>query len=154
VTATVLLGELAGAASPATTFTPIVGAELSVAGGAGAVVPLEPGFEYAALCVDGAPEVDGVVVPRGALLYLGTGRGELLVRADGPARLALLGGQPFAEEIVMWWNFIARTHDEIAHAREDWMAGRTFGPVHGFDGDPLPAPALPGTPLKPRGRVR
>ena len=154
VTATVLLGQLAGAVSPATTFTPIVGAELTVAGGAEAVVPLDAGFEYAALCVDGPAEVDGVAVPRGTLLYLGAGRSELPVRSDAPARLVLLGGEPFAEEIVMWWNFIARTHDEIVRAREDWMAGRGFGTVHGFEGDPLPAPVLPGTPLKPRGRVR
>ncbi len=54
----------------------------------------------------------------------------------------------------MWWNFAARTNDEIARAREEWTAGSRFGDVHGYDGDRPGAPALPPVPLKPRGRVR
>lgn len=74
--------------------------------------------------------------------------------SDGTARLVLLGGPPFGEEIVMWWNFLGRSHDDIVQAREDWMKGTRFGEVHGYEGDPLPAPELPHVPLKPRGRVR
>jgi redox-sensitive bicupin YhaK (pirin superfamily) len=154
--ATVLIGELGGTASPATAYTPIVGAELALPGGGQAAVPLVEGFEYAALTIDGTAEVDGTVLAPGSLLYLGCGRSELPVQAAGPARVLVLGGEPFVEEILMWWNFVARTHDEIVAAREDWMAGpaSSFGKVRGYDGDPLPAPALPGTPLKPRGRAR
>ncbi len=54
----------------------------------------------------------------------------------------------------MWWNFIGRTQAEIEQARTDWMTGDRFGEVKGYDGDPIPAPDLPGVPLKPRGRVR
>lgn len=54
----------------------------------------------------------------------------------------------------MWWNFVARTQQEIEQAREDWTSGSRFGEVKGYDGAPLPAPALPPTPLKPRGRTR
>lgn len=66
----------------------------------------------------------------------------------------LLGGEPFAEELIMWWNFVGRTQEEIAQAREDWMEGARFGEVKGYDGGPLSAPELPPVPLKPRGRVR
>jgi hypothetical protein len=59
---------------------------------------------------------------------------------------------PFEEQIVMWWNFVGRSHDEIVQAREDWLTGRRFGEVRGYDGAALPAPPLPTTPLKPRGR--
>jgi hypothetical protein len=52
----------------------------------------------------------------------------------------------------MWWNFVARSHEEIVEAREDWMAGRRFGTVHGYPGDRLPAPAMPTTRLKSRDR--
>ena len=149
-TATVLIGEFAGSTSPATAYTPLVGAELTVSGACR--VPRREDFEYAAVTIDGAPVVDGVPLERGSLLYLGCGRGELSV--DGEGRLFLMGGEPFTEEIVMWWNFIGRTHEEIMAFREDWGAGRGFGEVGGFDGGPLPAPALPGTPLKPRGRRR
>lgn len=66
----------------------------------------------------------------------------------------LLGGEPFEEELVMWWNFVGRSQEEITRAREDWMSGDRFGTVHGYDGPPIPAPALPDVALKPRGRVR
>ncbi|MGA5699168.1 pirin family protein [Peterkaempfera bronchialis] len=152
--ATVLMGELDGAASPGTAFSPLVGAELLLAAGAAAALPLERDFEYAVLTLSGTPEVDGVRLDPGALLYLGCNRDELRVRGDSDCRLLLLGGEPFEEEIVMWWNFVARTGDEIAQAREDWMSGSHFGEVTGYDGAPLPAPALPPVPLKPRGRAR
>ena len=87
------------------------------------------------------------------MLYLGCGRRDLRLSSDAGARLLLLGGEPFAEQIVMWWNFVARTGEEIAAARELWMAGTEFGVVVDAD-DPLPAPELPAGRLKPGGSVR
>lgn len=55
----------------------------------------------------------------------------------------------------MWWNFIGRSHEDIVQARDEWQAATDrFGAVQGYPGDRLPAPELPGLPLKPRGRVR
>ncbi|MQY08369.1 pirin family protein [Actinomadura macrotermitis] len=152
--ATVILGELAGARSPGTAFTPIVGADLALADGAEARLPVEPDFEYAVLTMSGLTEVDGVRLEPGSMLYLGCGRRELALRAHGDSGLILLGGEPFEERLVMWWNFVGRSGEEIAQARADWMAGDRFGTVRGYDGAPLRAPALPPTPLKPRGRTR
>lgn len=153
LTATVILGTLDGATSPGTTYTPLVGADLTLTPGTDARLPLDPDFEYAVLAMSGEARVDGVPVPAGSMLYLGCGRTELL-RTDSEAGLMLLGGEPFEEEIVMWWNFIGRSDEEIVEAREAWIAGDRFGDVHGFDGPRLSAPALPTAPLKPRGRVR
>ncbi|MFK0184951.1 pirin family protein [Streptomyces rubiginosohelvolus] len=154
LSATVILGELDGAASPGTAYTPIVGADLSLTAGAETRLPLEPDFEYAVLSMAGEAEVDGVPVLPGSMLYLGCGRTELPLRAVSDAGLILLGGEPFEEELVMFWNFIARSGEEIAQARKDWEEGSRFGEVKGYDGARLPAPELPATPLKPRGRVR
>lgn len=154
LTATVILGTLDGATSPGTAYTPIVGADLALRSGAETRLPLDPDFEYAVLSMSGEAEVDGVPVLPGSMLYLGCGRTELPLRAESDAGLMLLGGEPFEEEIIMWWNFVGRTQDEIGQAREDWMAGDRFGTVQGYDGAPLPAPVLPPVPLKPRGRVR
>ncbi|MFJ6852640.1 pirin family protein [Streptomyces sp. NPDC091271] len=154
VTATVILGELDGAVSPGRSYTPIVGADLALTAGAEARLPLDPDFEYAVLSMSGEAHVDGVPVLAGAMLYLGCGRTELPLRAESDAGLMLLGGEPFEEEIVMWWNFVARTHDDISRAREDWVKGVRFGEVNGYAGARLSAPELPPGPLKPRGRTR
>ncbi|GAB1339210.1 pirin family protein [Streptomyces sp. E-15] len=154
LSATVLLGDLDGSASPGTAYTPIVGADLTLRRGAEACLPLEPDFEYGVLAMSGEVHVDGVPVLPGSLLYLGCGRSRLPLRAESDAGIMLLGGEPFAEELIMWWNFVARTREEIAQAREDWMKGTRFGEVKGYDGAPLPAPELSQMPLKPRGRAR
>ncbi|TXC95086.1 pirin family protein [Streptomyces sp. ISID311] len=154
LSATVLLGELDGATSPGTTYSPLVGADLTLAAGTDTRLPVDPDFEYAALTIAGESEVDGVRLGPGALLYLGCGRSELPLRSDADSSLMLLGGEPFEEQIVMWWNFVGRSQEDIEEARSAWMSGSRFGTVHGYDGDRLPAPALPPVPLKPRGRAR
>jgi quercetin 2,3-dioxygenase len=154
LTTTVIMGELDGAASPARTYSPLMGAEVALDAGADGWLPLRPDFEHGALVLSGSARVDGVPLAPGTLLYLGTGRSDLVIGADGPARVLLIGGEPFEEQIVMWWNFVGRSHDEIVRFREDWAAGRGFGEVRGYPGERLPAPALPTAPLKPRGRRR
>jgi redox-sensitive bicupin YhaK (pirin superfamily) len=141
---TVLMGQLAGLASPAKTYTPIVGAQLSARAGTTATVPLNPEFEHGLLDLD-----DGKV-----LEYLGLGRDHLELTAERDSRWLLLGGVPFTEEIVMWWNFVGRSHDDIVRMREQWATGDRYGTVTGFDGAPLPAPPMPATTLVPRGRRR
>ena len=155
ITATVLMGTLGEATSPARTHTPLVGAELTLAAGASAALPVRPDFEYAALALDGAATVDEATLKPGPLLYLGAGRSSLRLATESPSKVLLLGGEPFTERLVMWWNFVAREHDEIVQMRADWES-RTprFGEVHGYDGPALPAPPMPLTRLVPRGRVR
>lgn len=153
--ATVILGELAGARSPGRTYSPLVGADLALAAGADVLVPLEPDFEHAVLVTDGSVEVDGTTLAPGAMLYLGCARADLRLRAESAARALLLGGEPFGEQIVMWWNFVGRSADEIAAARAAWNGrGPGFADVPGFDGYRLPAPPLPPGRLRPGGAVR
>jgi redox-sensitive bicupin YhaK (pirin superfamily) len=154
LSATVIMGELDGAASPGTAYSPLVGADLALTAGADVRLPVQPDFEYAVLAMSGAAEVDEVGLSPGSLLYLGCGRSELRLRSEPGSGLMLLGGEPFAEEIVMWWNLIGRTGEEIADARAAWTAGERFGTVRGYDGERLAAPALPAARLKPRGRTR
>jgi quercetin 2,3-dioxygenase len=154
LSATVILGELDGARSPGRIYSPLVGADLALSGGTDAALPVEPDFEYAVLTMSGGCEVDGVPLDPGSMLYLGCGHRKLRMRAAGDAELLLLGGEPFEEKLVMWWNFIGRTGEEIAQARADWAGGRRFGTVAGYQGPALAAPTLPDGPLKARGRTR
>lgn len=120
--ATVLVGEVGDAVSPARHDTPLAGVDLDLHGGV-AVVPLRPEWEYALVVLRGAAGVDGTAVPPGRLAYLGLGRDELAVDAPEPSRALLLGGEPFAEPIVMWWNFVGRTRDDLDAAYRSWRAG-------------------------------
>jgi redox-sensitive bicupin YhaK (pirin superfamily) len=154
MSATLIMGALAGATSPGRAFSPLVGVDVALDAGADTLLPLEPDFEHAVLAMSGWVDVDGEAVAPGAMLYLGTGRRDLRLRSEPGARALLLGGEPFDEQIVMWWNFVGRSSEEIAAAREEWMTGSRFGVVTGYDGDPLPAPPMPPGRLKPGGRVR
>ena len=127
--ATVLVGEIAGAASTARRDTEHVGVDLDLHG-AVTTVPLRPDFEYALVAFTGATRVDGQVVEPGHLAYLGSGRDELQLETPEATRALLIGGIPFDEPILMWWNFVARTQDEMTEAYDAWMAGEErFGPV-------------------------
>lgn len=159
VTLRVLAGSLAGETSPAPTYSPLVAAELTLEPEATATVPLERHFEHGVLVVRGELLVDGETVGRDEMVYLGGDREGLGLAAPGdgtaPTRLLLLGGEPFAEELVLWWNFLGRDHDEVLGHREDWNRGAEpgassrFGEVPGFEGTRMPAPPMPNVRLRP-----
>ncbi|WP_438354556.1 pirin family protein [Microbacterium sp. CJ88] len=156
--AVVVLGELGAAASPATVHTPIVGAEVRIPAGSRVRVPLRPDWEHAIAGVFG--EVDAstdafetVSVGPQHLLYLGTDRAEIELTSETGGTVFLLGGEPFEDDIVMWWNFVGRTHEEIVDAREEWEASAPrFGHVVGHGAERIPAPPLPAVRLTARRR--
>jgi redox-sensitive bicupin YhaK (pirin superfamily) len=152
----VFLGSLAGSTSPVPTFTPLLGAELVLEPGASVTLAVQPGFEHGVLVDAGDVTLAGCPLGAGELGYVPIGAERLVLASTGtgPARMVLLGGVPFDEEIVMWWNFVGRSHDEIVAFREAWQAGSDqFGEVVGYSGPVprLPAPVLPGVRIKPRG---
>lgn len=149
----VFLGSLGGETSPVRTFTPLLGAQIDVEPHTTVTLSVDPGFEHGLLVDAGDVLLDDAAIRPAELGYVPSGVETLTItnRSDGPARTILLGGPPFEEEIVMWWNFIARDHDEIVRAREDWEAASDrFGVVEGYAGRRLPAPALPDVVITPR----
>lgn len=142
ITGTLFIGEGLGLKAAATVHSPMMGADLTLAAPGTHVVPLERRYEHGVLVTEGRVRIrDRDIVP-GELVYLAPGRAAIEVESAGPARIAIVGGEPFGEEILLWWNFVGRTPDEIRDAREDWLAGRRFGEVEGFEGDRLGVPEL------------
>lgn len=150
----VFLGSLAGETSPVPTFTPLLGAELVIGPGAEVTLETDPGFEHGLLVDRGAVRMAGTPLRAAELGFLRAGHDTLTLtnETDAPARAVLLGGVPFEEQIVMWWNFVGRSHEDIVEAREAWQnATDRFGHVEGYAGDRIPAPALPNATITPRG---
>jgi len=155
----VFLGSLGGSTSPARAFSPIVGAQVDLSPDASVDLPVDPAFEHGVLLDRGALAVDGDEVPVSHVAFREAGSSMLRLSA-GPqgARALLVGGAPFGERILMWWNFIGRSHDEIVAYRAEWQAdvieGGTasgpFGLISEYPGSALPAPELPNVRLRPR----
>jgi hypothetical protein len=146
---TVFMGSLAGLRSPARAFSDIVGAEITAVRDASGAVPLAPAHEHVVFVAGESGNVAGTTLRPGQLLYLDPGRDDVQVAAAGGSRLFLLGGEPLGESLLMWWNFVARTPDEIATAVADWREDR-FGLVPGYYGEPLAAPPLDAARLRAR----
>jgi hypothetical protein len=166
----VFLGSLLGQTSPVTTATPLLGAEVLLEPGTQLVLEVDPAHEHGLLVDSGVlhlGQLAPVEVKQHQLGYVPTGADALvLVAGDQPVRLLLLGGEPFGESIVMWWNFVGRSHEEVVQFREEWQAQITagdevvadsqqvadgrFGIVVGDHLPPIPAPPLPNARLKER----
>ncbi|WP_232680631.1 pirin family protein [Nocardioides sp. R-C-SC26] len=162
-TARVFLGSLLGQTSPVATATPLLGAELLLDPDARITLDVDDAYEHGVLVDAGAVTVAGHDATRADLVYLPPGSTSLDLHAGAePVRLLLLGGPPFGEAIVMWWNFIGRTHEEVVDFRERWQAqidgaGREavlgeghFGVPIGDGLPPIPAPTMPQVRLRER----
>lgn len=165
-TARVFLGTALGSVSPVRTHTELLGAELLLEAGAVLRLDVDTRFEHGILIDRGGVTVDGSALGATELGYLSPGCDRIEIAADEDTRLLLLGGPPFGESIVMWWNFVGRNHDEIVAFREEWQDQITRdGAVVGTGGDvregrygvvpgqplpPIPAPVMPNARLRER----
>ncbi len=155
--ARVFIGSLLGSTSPVTTYSPLLGAELTLAAGTTLTVPVDASYELGVLVDNGAVRVDGKPLAAHELGFVAPGTESLELSADEDTRLLLLGGPPFGEQIVMWWNFIGREHDEVVGYRAQWEALIAEGDYTRFglpDDDPLEAlhaPPLPNARMVKRG---
>lgn len=174
--ASVFIGDLLGDSSPVTAHTPLVGAEITLQPGGELVLDhvngLRRDFEYGVLLDVGSIEANGTPVASDHLAYFEPGQTSLSLAAGAQgARILLIGGEPFGEQIIMWWNFVGRDHDEIVEYRATWQreiaaeeaeesveaprvraryAAEQFGPFPPEQPAPLLAPVMPMTRLKPR----
>ncbi len=148
-------------ASPVHTYTELVGAEILMEPGARIKVALKAHHEHGILLDAGSLKVEADDVPVDHLAFLPAGfQAVTLTAGNKPVRALLIGGEPLHEQILMWWNFVGRTHEEVVKYRQQWQAeigaepgdgsARRFGEFPDGEPDPLPAPVLPTVRLRPR----
>lgn len=144
LTMTLLAGNLFNKSAPTHIFSPLIGLDIHVSEDTHAsVIPLDMHFEYGILVLSGSVNIENVEVSVGSLLYLGCGRDKLSLSAKQNTHCILIGGTPFEEEVLIWWNFVARTKKEITQATEDWQNHKFFGEVQGYTGERLDIPLPP-----------
>jgi hypothetical protein len=149
------MGDLLGHSSPATRYSELLGAEISIDPHSITDFPCLPDFEYGFLLIGGDLTVNDVGIAEGQLHYLPTGTASCEISSRGGARIILLGGAPFTEKIIMWWNFIGRTHEEIVAMRNDWNSPAPSIPTFSDQINlRIPAPELPALQLTPRSLQR
>jgi redox-sensitive bicupin YhaK (pirin superfamily) len=119
-TAIVLVGDVGDARSDARRDTDHIGVHLELR--SDVELPASPAYEYAVVPLEGVVEVEGRVAEPGHLVYLGPGRDEIRMKARPSATALLVGGVPFPEPILMWWNYVARSREEISAAHHQWTS--------------------------------
>jgi redox-sensitive bicupin YhaK (pirin superfamily) len=155
VEVTVLAGELSGITAPTKTFSPLMGAELRIAAGASVTLPLDENFEYGFMPAQGSITIGDETGATSSVIYLEPGRTQVTITANEDVIVLMLGGKPFGEKILMWWNFIGRTNSDIVKARNDWndraeLNNQRFTDFEDEIGGWVPAPEVPNVTLQPR----
>ena len=141
---TLVVGELDGKQSPATVFSPLVGADIEAADGGTLSLPVPPGFELGLCINEGSASLEGHALAAGELYYLGQGREQLVLELVPGSRVMLLGGEPLKQPVLLWWNFVGRDQARLEQALADWDAwpNERFADVPLYPGKPLKAPTL------------
>lgn len=154
-------------ASPIPAPRRALAAELRMEPGASLTVPL--GREVGILVDSGSADLavgdDVATAGPAALAYThGVVPEATITAGDDGATLVLLAGDPYGEDLLMFWNFVGEDEAAVRCAREDWedadARARRFGVVEGypgFEGEPtraqidrIPSPPMPSVKLRPR----
>ncbi|EPF69923.1 pirin family protein [Acinetobacter rudis] len=141
---TVLVGEFLDAKSPVQVHSELVGVDLVAQAATQATLPLNPSFEYALLVLEGEVSAGEHHLSNEHMLVLNTGMQQLNLKMSADAHAVLIGGVPFESPVLLWWNFVGRTQEEMEQAREQWVNhDARFGVVADYEGERLIAPPLP-----------
>jgi redox-sensitive bicupin YhaK (pirin superfamily) len=122
VTTRLIAGSLFGASSGVKTSSPLFYAEARL--DAGAVLRLTAEYdERAAFVVEGSVKLTETTLRAGEIAFFHRGV-EVLCRAEEPARVLLLGGEPLEGPRYISWNFVSSSKERLKQAASDWRHQR------------------------------
>ncbi|MFW1858640.1 pirin family protein [Acinetobacter defluvii] len=141
---TVLVGEYLETTSPVKVHSELLGVDLTAQESTTTRIPLNPKFEYGFLALEGTATINGHELTDDNMVVLEPGLNDIEVQLHAGSRLLLLGGEPFESPILLWWNLVGRTQEELKIAREQWInQDPRFGFISDYEGPRLEAPAFP-----------
>jgi hypothetical protein len=140
----VIAGTAFGQTAPTTIHSPLMAADIGARRDVRMALPLNPAFEHGLMLLQGAITVEGEALATQDLLYLAPGHAACEIQISAGSRLLLIGGEPFGEDVLMWWNFVGRGKAEMSEFVRQWNEGDPlFGTVTGYDGERLLSPPPP-----------
>ncbi|NLD10099.1 MAG: pirin family protein [Xanthomonadaceae bacterium] len=144
------MGRFLGYRAPTQSYSPLMGADIMAHESKTCTLPLDPEFEYGIFITEGAVEIDGEHYNDDEFIAIETGQISLTLTLEKGTHIALIGGTPLTEPLIIWWNFVAHDPAQIEAATRDWgnYPNKRFNHVKHPD-SPLNAPAL-NTRLKAR----
>ncbi len=141
---TVLVGDYLQQHSPVAVHTPLVGVDIQAQVDLDLLLPLNPTFEYGLMVLEGEANINQQVLNHDNMLITPTAASQFHLQCKKGSRILLIGGEPFATEIILWWNLVARSGEEIAEARQQWIEhDPRFGTIPDYQGERLVAPTMP-----------
>lgn len=141
---TVLVGEFMDTMSPVQVHTELLGIDFFAKEQTKTRIPLNPKFEYGFMALEGDAIVNGHDLNSDNMVVLEPGISQIEVELPKGSRLLLIGGEPFESPILLWWNLVGRTQEELKTATEQWInQDARFGTIPDYDGPRLEAPAFP-----------
>lgn len=145
------IGSFGAVAAPVKVYSNLIGAEINIKSANKFELALDPKFEHGFLVISDFTVIDGSKVSSGSMIYFPAGKKSIEIQGSPESKIILLGGEPFEEPFIMWWNFIGRTHDEIVEMRTDWESrNKRFGSFEDQIGGSISAPPMPNLRLVPR----
>ena len=126
----VIAGDYDGNAGPARTFSPINVWDVRLGAAKTVSLPQPEGWTTLVVVLAGTVQLNGETVLRPAqMATLSTEGTDVVIEANGDAKLLLLAGEPIDEPVVGYGPFVMNSQQEIVQAIADFNGGR-FGQMH------------------------
>ncbi|MEB3767246.1 pirin family protein [Acinetobacter sp. MD2] len=140
----ILVGEFLGETSPVEVHSPLLAVDIHSTQNAITTLTLKPDFEYALLLLEGSAKVNGQVLHMENMFVRPIGDQALQLELADNSRVLLIGGEPFEKPVLLWWNLVGITEDELKQANQDWIDQHPrFGSIPSYSGARLTAPPFP-----------
>lgn len=144
VTLTLLAGDYQQQSAPTKIFSPLIGMDLTAAAESEISLTLNSEFEHGFFVLEGAVAINGEVLQIDQLMYFPVGSDPVTLSLKQGTRVLWIGGKPFTKDVLIWWNYVGHSKEEIIAADNDWKnKTERFGSIANFDGSRLDSPPLP-----------
>ena len=120
----VIAGELAGLQGPATTFSPIIVADLTLAGNQSERLSAPADYSLMVYVLSGSATIKGEKINRGQIALMNTDGESITLSTMSEAKVLILAGEPIQEPLAVYGPFVMNTWEELIEAFSDFEAGR------------------------------